>query len=909
MKNVTRTNSTCAGSIYVGSFRRAVVALLAVGAAIFLSGVLAPSKSFAQPATEPPATASIIVKLAVGLSVDEQGAVIAQNGGARTSTVAALRLHVVEVSADQLDQTIANYRGDPRVVRAELNKVRQSNALPSDPFYSQQWALPRIGWDLVFGNSMPGGSITVAVLDTGIEASHADLFGNVIAGTSILDGSNGLTDPSGHGTMVAGTLAARTNTAPAEGIAGVAYAGVRLMPVTVLDADGLGQDSDIIAGVMWAVDHGANVIVMAFSNPGFSDSLQEAIDYAWSNNVVLVAAAGNDALGTPTYPAGDRGVIGVSATDENDQLASFSNFGPSVFLAAPGTSILTTDIGGTYLSVSGTSSSAAIVAGAAAQLMAIDPTRSNGVIVGRLARNADPAGTQDQTGNGRINLARALADTGTDFVQPNGAGPVGPGGPFVGPYRAAARNWNLTFAGSGAGSVTITPNTGSVSAPTSCGGTGAAAASQTVTNTCSANITTSDNGATITLSAAANSASTFSGWSLVSNASSSACSGTTNPCSLVFGGNGAITVTFNTKPSTTLAVTAATGTYGGVVNLSATLTSSSSGVKDKSIAFTLNGNAVGNATTNASGVAMLSNASLGAISAATYAIGVGASFAGDASFGASSGTAQLTVSPASSTTTVSCPASVTYNGAAQTPCTASYSTSDGLSGSLTPTYTNNVNAGTATASAIYAGDVNHAGSNGSKNFTIAQAGSATTVSCPASVTYNGSAQTPCTASVSGAGGLSLTAAPTHLNNTNAGTATASYTYAGDANHTGSSDFKNFTINKATATVLLANLAQTYDGTPRSATATTTPGGLSVGLAYMQGGIRPRRPTSEAIASRRRSTMRITREAQREPWWWARRAWSSRPMTTPRPTAIRRPTGRDRRRSQPAVCSPAIRSPA
>ena len=106
--------------------------------------------------------------------------------------------------------------------------------------------------------------------------------------------------------MVAGAVAARTNTAPAEGIAGVAYAGVRLMPVTVLDADGLGQDSDVIAGVIWAAEHGANVILMAFSNPGFSESLQEAIDYAWSNNVILVAAAGNNALGTPTYPAGDR---------------------------------------------------------------------------------------------------------------------------------------------------------------------------------------------------------------------------------------------------------------------------------------------------------------------------------------------------------------------------------------------------------------------------------------------------------------------------------------------------------------------------------------------------------------------------------------------------------------------------
>src|SRR5437016_1762419 len=210
------------------------------------------------------------------------------------------------------------------------------------------------------------------------------------------------------------------------------------MPVTVLDANGLGQDSDVIAGVIWAADHGADVIVMAFSNPGFSQNLQDALDYAWSRNVVLVAATGNDAVSTPTFPAGDRGVMGVSGTDPNDALAPFSNSGPSVFIAAPATDIRTTAIGDAYSLISGTSASAAIVAGAAAFMRAVDPTLSNGVIAGRLARMADPAGTQIQTGNGRINMARALADTGTDFVQPAGAPPVGGGGPFVGPYVAAA---------------------------------------------------------------------------------------------------------------------------------------------------------------------------------------------------------------------------------------------------------------------------------------------------------------------------------------------------------------------------------------------------------------------------------------------------------------------------------------
>src|SRR5207302_5849675 len=112
------------------------------------------------------------------------------------------------------------------------------------------------------------------------------------------------------------------------------------------------------------------------------------------------------------------------------------------------------------------------------------------------------------------------------------------------------------------------------------------------------------------------------------------------------------------------------------------------------------------------------------------------------------------------------------------------------------TYGNNVGAGTATASYTYAGDANHNGSSDSKNFTIDKAASTTAVSCPTSVTYNGSAQTPCSVSVTGAGNLNLVQDAVYSDNTNAGTASASYTYPGDANHNGSSDSKTFTINKA-----------------------------------------------------------------------------------------------------------------
>ena len=165
---------------------------------------------------------------------------------------------------------------------------------------------------------------------------------------------------------------------------------------------------------------------------GYSAALQAAIDYAWANNVVLVAATGNDGSSAVTFPAGDRGVIGVSNTDQNDALSPSSNSGDAVFLGAPGTDILTTAAGGGTTTVTGTSASAAEVAGAAALFKAIDPTASNGIIVNRLARNAVNLGTPAETGNGRLDVTGAAFDVTTASVEPAGTGPgLGTGGPYV----------------------------------------------------------------------------------------------------------------------------------------------------------------------------------------------------------------------------------------------------------------------------------------------------------------------------------------------------------------------------------------------------------------------------------------------------------------------------------------------
>ncbi len=396
-----------------------------------------------MPSPTPAAAIDYLVTFKKGTSAEEQAAALDSAGAVVRSAVPELRLAMVQLAWPSAVAAAA-LAADPAVLSVERDLSRDVEAVPSDLRYAEQWSLPRIGWDTLQAQGLPSGKAIVAILDTGVDASQPDLQGRLLPGLSFVDGSPPDTDPHGHGTAMAGIVAAATDNA--VGIAGIGGAGVRVLPITVLGADGTGQDSAVIQGIVAAVDAGADVILMAFSNPGYSDALQAAVDYAWKSDVVLVAANGNDGVTTKTYPAGDHEVMGIASTDRTDALAVDSNHGQQTFLAAPGVDILTTAANaGTdplsedqYRSISGTSAAAAEVAGAAAVLRALDGDASNAVIVGRLARSAAPIGTQAETGNGRLDLARAAADTGTDPVTPVGVPGSAAGGPFVGPYVAAA---------------------------------------------------------------------------------------------------------------------------------------------------------------------------------------------------------------------------------------------------------------------------------------------------------------------------------------------------------------------------------------------------------------------------------------------------------------------------------------
>ncbi len=192
----------------------------------------------------------------------------------------------------------------------------------------------------------------------------------------------------------------------------------------MLQSDGTGWDSDVVSGVLWAADNGANVILMGFSSPDYSAALADAVAYAQGKGVIVVAATGNDGSGSATYPSGMPGVIGVAATDSNDNVGANSNTG-SAAVAAPGVNIYTTMAGGGYGSVSGTSAASAHVAGLAALLIAHG---QGGNASNQIRGATDPVNGRSF---GRINVAKALGapigplPTSTPFATPTpGATPT-----------------------------------------------------------------------------------------------------------------------------------------------------------------------------------------------------------------------------------------------------------------------------------------------------------------------------------------------------------------------------------------------------------------------------------------------------------------------------------------------------
>ena len=280
-------------------------------------------------------------------------------------------LYVVAAPEGKRDRGLASLRREKSVEHVQREELLDGlDTTPNDPQWPDQWGLRTMGFPRAWDVSRGSKSVVVAVLDTGVDASHPELKGALVPGRDIVHSDDNPADDNGHGTAVAGIVAARGDNG--IGIAGACWACL-VMPVKVLGADGTGTTSDVAAGVIWAADHGARVINMSLGAPGTTAALSEAIDYAASKDVVIVAAAGNSSSTLPFYPAADAAVIGVAASNPDDELYSWSNHGPWVQVAAPGCNDAPWLKGG-YVSICGTSSAAPLVAGLAALVRSARPT-------------------------------------------------------------------------------------------------------------------------------------------------------------------------------------------------------------------------------------------------------------------------------------------------------------------------------------------------------------------------------------------------------------------------------------------------------------------------------------------------------------------------------------------------------
>jgi hypothetical protein len=398
------------------------------------------------PAHVSPDEPRILVHFRRGATAAERAHAIASVGGIADRVLDAIGVTRVALpipsTDDEIGLTSLRLARDPAVISVEPDSTGTVQFTPNDslyltdPFFGLgQWGIRTThvdqAWDVTRGSP----AIIVAVVDTGIDANHPDLAGVSLPGTTFVtspdpqcDASSTI-DDNGHGTHVAGLIAANGNNG--QGIAGVAF-GVRILPIKALDCQGSGLLSDVASSVIWATDHGARIINISLGSSSAQATLEDAIRYAVAHNVLVVTAAGNcgvpstrcGSVNEPSYPGAYPETLAVGATDVNDLRASFSNIDPYVALSAPGVRIWSTtptypttlskNAPGTtgYAAFSGTSQAAPFVAGVAALVLSGDPTLTAVQLADRLRSTADDLGApgpDPSFGAGRVNALRAVS--------------------------------------------------------------------------------------------------------------------------------------------------------------------------------------------------------------------------------------------------------------------------------------------------------------------------------------------------------------------------------------------------------------------------------------------------------------------------------------------------------------------
>ena len=326
------------------------------------------------------------------------------------------------VATPELDTDVTawleRWMNEPDVGYVHPNQQVQLQAVPNDELYGEQSHLRQIrapdGWDIITENT----NITIAIVDTGIDLEHPDLQANLVAGVNLVSPGEKPQDDHGHGTNVAGVIAASGNNA--TGVAGLLWKA-RIMPVKAIEADGLGEEDKLGEGIRYAVDNGAKIVVLCVGLKRYSPYLQEVAQYAESRGVLLVSATGKEGA-AGQYPAAYPSVLAVGGVGSNNTVMLESNYGPEVDIVAPWR-VYTTALGGGYEPNQGTSMAAPQAAGAAALLWAKFPNMRPYEIRSMLqqtAQDIESRGWDPYAGYGLLRVDRALRETfKRDMHEPN----------------------------------------------------------------------------------------------------------------------------------------------------------------------------------------------------------------------------------------------------------------------------------------------------------------------------------------------------------------------------------------------------------------------------------------------------------------------------------------------------------
>jgi thermitase len=417
--------------------RYVLIASLVIG----LQG-LAPPSAQAQPDF---VTGEILVKYAPGVSKNEIAELNASHGTHILEMIPELGIYRLSIPANKAESAMINgYTRNPRVKYAEPNYIgKGGDFFPTDTFFFEQWHLHNLGYfgipdadiDAVEGWQITRGdaSVTVAVLDSGIDFNHPEFAGRVLPGFDVVDDDNDPTFDHPHGVWVTGIIAANADNL--SSVAGVDHFA-QILPVKVLNSRNRGSTMDLAQGLVFAANQGADVINMSLIDyPPAGQTLSNALQFARDAGSILIACAGNFGIDDADFSAPGKSplTISVGATNSFDFRADFSGTGSALDVVAPGVDVVTVDpffYGDSLNFFSGCSAATPVVAGIASLLLSINPLLTHDQVLGILTQTADDLvglpfedtpGRDDFMGHGRVNMNQSLILAGSMALCGNGS--------------------------------------------------------------------------------------------------------------------------------------------------------------------------------------------------------------------------------------------------------------------------------------------------------------------------------------------------------------------------------------------------------------------------------------------------------------------------------------------------------